>query len=358
VKTLLSFLIFLLTIHISIAQTTAIPDANFEQTLIILGFDSGTPDGVVLTANIDTITNLEINNSSISDLTGIEDFTALNTLECYNGQLTTLDVSQNTALEYLECWRNQLTTLDVSQNTALIYLDCNTNLLTNLNVSQNIALELLHAYSNQLTTLNVHQNIALKYLLCSNNQLTTLNVNQNTSLEHLSCFSNQLSTLNVSQNTSLMKLQCSYNQLSCLNVRNGNNTNFTGSQPFLASNNSNLTCIEVDNTAWSTTNWTSIDPQTFFSTNCNNPCAVGIEENNLSKLSLYPNPTNSFVTIDLGETLTNVNTTLTNSLGQVILFLQFESTDFINLNIEAPTGIYFLQLESDGEVITKKIIKE
>jgi len=294
-KTTLSLLSLLLIFNVTIAQTTAIPDPNFEQALINLGHDSGPIDGSVLTANINTVTGLDVQQKNISDITGIEDFTAL---------------------IYFECNDNQITHLDVSQNTSLITLNC------------------------------------------FNNQLTTLNVNQNTSLEHLSCFSNQLSTLNVSQNTSLMKLQCSYNQLSCLNVRNGNNTNFTGSQPFLASNNSNLTCIEVDNTAWSTTNWTSIDPQTSFSTNCNNPCAVGIAENNLSKLSVYPNPTNSFVTIDLGETLTNVNTTLTNSLGQVILFLQFESTDFINLNIEAPTGIYFLQLESDGEVITKKIIKE
>jgi len=30
------------------AQQTAIPDSNFEQALIDLGYDSGTPDGTVM----------------------------------------------------------------------------------------------------------------------------------------------------------------------------------------------------------------------------------------------------------------------------------------------------------------------
>jgi PKD repeat protein len=34
----------------------------------------------------------------------------------------------------------------------------------------------------------------------------------------------------------------------------------------------NLTCIEVDNATYSTTNWTYIDPASSFSTNCNNNC--------------------------------------------------------------------------------------
>jgi hypothetical protein len=34
------------------SQTTAVPDVNFEQALIDLGHDSGTPDGMVPTANI------------------------------------------------------------------------------------------------------------------------------------------------------------------------------------------------------------------------------------------------------------------------------------------------------------------
>lgn len=40
--------------------TTAITDSNFEQALIDLGYDSGTVDGSVLTANISGVTTLTL----------------------------------------------------------------------------------------------------------------------------------------------------------------------------------------------------------------------------------------------------------------------------------------------------------
>ena len=109
----------LLTFGFGFSQTTEIPDLNFEQALIDLGYDSGDPDGFVLTTNINLITELNVSNKSITDLTGIEGFTDLTRLSCYNNQLTSLNVSNNTALTYLGCGKNQLTILDVSNNTAL-----------------------------------------------------------------------------------------------------------------------------------------------------------------------------------------------------------------------------------------------
>jgi len=50
-----------------IAQTTAIPDVNFEQALIDQGLDSGTPDGVVLTSNISGVFGIILDGLSISD---------------------------------------------------------------------------------------------------------------------------------------------------------------------------------------------------------------------------------------------------------------------------------------------------
>ena len=87
----------------------------------------------------------------------------------------------------------------------------------------------------------------------------------NTSLTDLRCYANQLTILDVSQNNSLTVLRAESNQLTSLNVVNGNNTNFS---VFNASNNSNLTCITVDNVAYSTAIWTSIDAGASFSTNC------------------------------------------------------------------------------------------
>ena len=122
---------------------------------------------------------------------------------------------------------------------------------------------------NQLTSLDLSQNTALMELYCEGNPLTSLDVSQNTALTTLNCMSTPLISLDLSQNTALAQLDCSYSQLTCLNVANGNNTNTSGWINF--QNNPNLTCIQVDDAAWSTANWTDIDPQTSFSENCDYP---------------------------------------------------------------------------------------
>ena len=78
-----------------------------------------------------------------------------------------------------------------------------------------------------------------------------------------------------------------------------------------------------------------------------------------NNIVIYPNPTTGSINIDLGETLTNLTATLTNSLGQVVLSKKHESIDFISVDINTPAGIYFLQLQTEnGAVITRKILKE
>jgi hypothetical protein len=99
--------------------------------------------------------------------------------------------------------------------------------------------------------------------------------------------------------------------------------------------------------------------QSIFQIKISSSNPIGINEYNLSEMKLFPNPTNGSINIDLGETLSKVKVTFTNSLGQVILCERFASTNFISLEIDAPKGIYFLQLQTEsGEVITKKIVKE
>ena len=93
-------------------QMTYVPDDNFEQELMNLGVD-WVFDDYVETAGIDTITYLNITSSSISDLTGIEDFSALRELFCYSNQITFLDLSNNTQLFEVSCANNQLISLDI-----------------------------------------------------------------------------------------------------------------------------------------------------------------------------------------------------------------------------------------------------
>ena len=163
---------------------TYVPDDNFETYLE----NNGMGDGVLLydsinTLSIEMLMYLDVSNQNIADLTGIEDFTVLSSLDCETNQLTSLDVSQNTYLTDLDCSENQITSLDLSSNIALVFLNGRGNQLTSLD---------LRSGTNILIT---------------------------------------------------------YNEFTILN-------------------NPNLTCISVDDVNYSTINWTYIDAQHYFSTNC------------------------------------------------------------------------------------------
>ena len=93
-------------------QRTFIPDDAFEQALINLDLDDIFDDSVYTSA-IDTVDVLYISNEDIVDLTGIEDFTLLTKLFCYDNQLQILDLSNNPNLQEVSCSNNQLVSMDV-----------------------------------------------------------------------------------------------------------------------------------------------------------------------------------------------------------------------------------------------------
>ena len=253
-------------------QYTSVPDDNFEAYLEANGMGDGiSNNNSVTTANINTITSLNVSNQAISDLTGIEAFTALTNLECSSNQLTGLDLSQNTLLTALDCPSNQLTLLDLSSNTALTYL------------------------------------------FCDNNQLT------------------------------------------CLNVKNGNNNTL-----LVESNlNPNLSCIEVDNPAWSNANWTIIDPNVTFSTNCNYPLGCfNINPNSVQEIintiSLYPNPTSENITISIENFNGNIQTEVYDLIGNR---LQATNETTISLQDYA-RGIYLFKVAYGDKLQEVKVIKQ
>ena len=217
-------------------DNTNFPDANFRT--VVENFDTN-KDGNLSDTEIAAVEEIDCYDKGISNLKGIEYFTALRSLNCGCNQLTSLDVSKNTALTDLHCGDNQLTALDVSKNTALTYLYCSRNQLTTLDVSENTALTYLYCRNNQLTSLDVSKNTALTYLRCNYNQLTSLDVSKSTALTDLHCGDNQLTALDVSKNTALTNLYCSRNQLTALDV--SKNTALTG----LGCAGNQLTALDV-----------------------------------------------------------------------------------------------------------------
>jgi len=123
--------IFFLLIFIpflSSAQFTFIPDDNFEQALINLGYDFVLDDNIETIA-IDSITSLYINGLGIADLTGIASFASLKDLFCNSNQLLFLNLSNNTQLFEVSCGSNQLTYIDVrnGNNSGLWYFNAMNN---------------------------------------------------------------------------------------------------------------------------------------------------------------------------------------------------------------------------------------
>ena len=154
-KTLLLSTILLFTLN-SYSQDVTIPDANFKALLVADNAINTNADNEIQVAEANAYTGL-INCSGlgISDLTGIEAFTALTYLLCFDNQLTSLDVSGATALTDLDCDDNQLTSLDVSSNTALTYLYCEDNQLQCLNANNGQNFISFFCISNQLSCVSV-----------------------------------------------------------------------------------------------------------------------------------------------------------------------------------------------------------
>ena len=147
-------------------DTFNFPDKNFRD--VVKTFD--TDDNNILSdTEIAAVKEIDCKGRAITNLKGIEYFTALEDLYCYDNELTELDLSQNIKLEELNCSTNRLTVLDLSQNPKLKRVICSDNALTALDLSHNPEMEDVNCSDNALTALN----------LSSNSKLTNLNASGN-----------------------------------------------------------------------------------------------------------------------------------------------------------------------------------
>ncbi|MBL4668737.1 MAG: hypothetical protein JKY30_05685, partial [Flavobacteriales bacterium] len=236
-----------------------IPDANFKAYLV---------GNTAINTNLDTeiqcseaaafAGTINCGTSTITDLTGIEEFVNLTVLLCSNNPLASVDLSQNIALTEISFLNNNLSAINLSTNTQLTYVEVSGNSLSSLDISM-------------LTNLT--------QLWAKNNGLYTLSLPSSSSITTLVLFQNNLTSLDLSLQSNLVALDIHTNNLSSLNVANSNNTNFSY---FKTTTNPNLTCIEVDNVAYSTTSWTNIDATASFSLNCSSTVGVNEQADNHS----------------------------------------------------------------------------
>jgi hypothetical protein len=108
-------LILLCLPMIGFGQNTYVPDDNFEAYLEANGMGNGIPnDNYVTTANISNVIDLHLSNLGIYDLTGIEDFTSLETIDAGNNYIISLDLSNNLNLDYFDLNNLPLSCLNIA----------------------------------------------------------------------------------------------------------------------------------------------------------------------------------------------------------------------------------------------------
>ena len=398
-------------------EMTYVPDDNFEQALIDLGYDSGSLNDSVPTRKIKQLTQLSVAGKNISDLTGIEDFKALTKLVCHSNPLINFDLSTNTLLEELLCANCQLTTLNVNANTALTMLSCSMNELTELNVAANTMLDWLNVQQNQITTIDLSTNAALKYLSCYQNNLCELNLSNNTLLEELYCGKNQLRELPgvlsysqnqksglIDENSVLNKLHIKYNNFVFASLEDDwsqliqleeleyspqakvgtiSDTTVVRNKPFtftienyIPGNNDQYKWYKGNKTIEGATNVTlkldSVDYTDAGTYTCeitntlissltlqSEPIKltistpVGISEIPELDINIYPNPATTKIYVEVGNKKVDIQ--IYNQTGKLILVKNNFTSDEINVS-QLPKGMYFVKIAHQQKAATKKII--
>ncbi|WP_291084167.1 leucine-rich repeat domain-containing protein [Flavobacterium sp. BFFFF1] len=326
------------TIEVNNVNNVYIPDANFRNRLIALGVDTNGDNEIQLTEAAVFTNEMDVSNSQIANLTGIEAFYNITSLRCNNNNLTGLNINSLTNLVTLDCSYNQITTLSLDNLSNLKYLYCNANALTALNVSNLTVLEELNFTSNLITTINVDQLAGLKKLICSYNQISALNVSNLSALErveyawnygtsltlanlpqlkYLDCsFNFYLSNLNVTNLPLLEYLDCKYNAFTNINLSEFSNLNYLD----CASNQLNLLSV----------------------TGLNSLATLYANNNGLVAVDLSDLPLLTTVNLNYNQ-LNNINLTNANSLA----YLYCSFNQLTSLNLASLTGLNYLSCQNN-----------
>ncbi len=85
---------------------------------------------------------------------------------------------------------------------------------------------------------------------------------------------------------------------------------------------------------------------------------VGISNNNFEEsILIYPSPTKGQVIIDFGTPIQHVDLELYNTNGQLIKQFNHTNSQRAHLNINGPSGVYFLKILAGNEYASYKLIK-
>jgi len=87
---------------------------------------------------------------------------------------------------------------------------------------------------------------------------------------------------------------------------------------------------------------------------------AGIVENDFgTSLTVFPNPMSGILTVDLGQTYSDVTVTIKNIAGQTVSSYNYETASLFNCEVEGSPGVYMLEIFTvEGKTASIKILKE
>ncbi|UPQ78188.1 T9SS type A sorting domain-containing protein [Flavobacterium azooxidireducens] len=227
--------------------------------------------------NIENLTNLGYLSCSFNPLNSLIIPNSIQNLNCFENNLTILDLSNASQLYELSTGNNNISSLDLSNSHILFRIDISNTPLTNisinsnhlrflyindtnledLNLTQTEDLWQIYLTNNNLSTLLLPEANNIMELYVQNNNLTNLDLSTLYSLRVFHCQNNNLVSLDFSNSTNLYNLNCSNNlNLNYLNIKNGSNNVFSSyNHLFNIQNNTNLTylCVDEDEESIATT---------------------------------------------------------------------------------------------------------
>jgi hypothetical protein len=216
-------------------------------------------------------------------------------------------------------------------------------------------LEWLDIEFNEVSSIEVlNQLQKLWWLDADSNTISSVNFSENESLEYLFLGANDLTALDVSMISNLKRLGCSQNSLNTLNIQNGNNTELI---EVTATGNPDLNCVQVDDVGYAlsqTCNETAetgfcVDSNVTFNTNC----TLSLVSPEALRITVYPNPTSSQLTIGSVQPVESVS--VYTLRGQKVL--EKCKTSVIDLT-SLKAGMYLITINTNYRSECFKVVKE
>lgn len=86
---------------------------------------------------------------------------------------------------------------------------------------------------------------------------------------------------------------------------------------------------------------------------------TGVEEAAINNITIYPNPAQNTLNINLGKTNANTTIQVLNALGQTVKSISHNNAQQVTIDIaDLPNGLYFVQVNTGNATKTLKVFKQ